>query len=71
VARAYFLDTLTKEPNSVPMRQVLATIAERTDPAEALRLCEEIKRLAPQTPGNDECIERNRKRLDAAASGHR
>jgi hypothetical protein len=69
VARAYFLETLTKEPNSVPVRQVLAQIAEQTDPVEALRLCEEIKRLAPDTPGNDECIRRNRDRIEAAAHG--
>ena len=65
VAREYFLATLAKEPDSVPMRQVLASIAERTNPAEALKWCEEIKRLAPDTPGNDECIRRNRERVDA------
>ena len=67
VARAYFLETLAKEPNSVPTRQVLASIAEETDPAEALRLCEEISHLAPETPGNDECIRRNRERIDGAS----
>jgi hypothetical protein len=51
VARAYFLDTLMKEPNSVPMRQVLATMAEQTDPGEALRLCEEVRRLAAVASG--------------------
>jgi tetratricopeptide (TPR) repeat protein len=66
VAREYFLQSLAKEPMSVPMRQVLASIAEKTDPAEALRWCEEIKRIAPQTPGNEECIQRNRARVDAA-----
>jgi protein O-mannosyl-transferase len=64
VARAYFLESLSREPGSVPMRQVLASIAEKTDPAEALRLCEEIKRLAPDTPGNDDCIQRNRARIE-------
>jgi len=66
VAREYFLQTLAKEPTSVPMRQVLASLAENTNPAEALRWCEEIKRIAPQTPGNDECIQRNRERVEAA-----
>jgi protein O-mannosyl-transferase len=67
VARGYFLQSLAKEPTSVPMRQVLASIAENTDPAEALRWCEEIKRIAPQTPGNEECIQRNRERVEAAS----
>jgi tetratricopeptide (TPR) repeat protein len=66
VAREYFLSSLAREPNSVPMRQVLASIAERTDPEEALKWCEEIKRLAPETPGNDDCIRRNRERVEAA-----
>jgi Flp pilus assembly protein TadD len=69
MARAYFLETLAKEPNSVPMRQVFASIAEQTDPAKALRLCEEIRRLAPQTPGNDDCIRQNRERIESAAHG--
>ena len=67
VARAYFLETLAKEPGSVPMRKVLASIAEKTDPAEALKWCEEIKRLAPETPGNEDCIRRNRERVEAAS----
>jgi Flp pilus assembly protein TadD len=71
VARAYFLETLAKEPNNVPMRQVLASMAEETDPVEALRWCEEIKRLAPETPGNDECIRRNQGRIEAAARDQR
>jgi protein O-mannosyl-transferase len=66
-ARQHFLEILAKEPNNVPMRQILASIAEQTDPAEALRWCEEIKRLAPETPGNDECIRRNRERLETEA----
>jgi tetratricopeptide (TPR) repeat protein len=63
-ARQHFLEILAKEPNNVPMRQILASIAEQTDPAEALKWCEEIKRLAPDTPGNEECIRRNRERLE-------
>jgi tetratricopeptide (TPR) repeat protein len=66
VARRYFLETLAKDPNSVLMRQALAAVAEETDPGEALRLCEEIQQLAPGTPGNAECITRNRQRLEAA-----
>jgi hypothetical protein len=67
VAREYFLQSLAKEPTSVPMRQILASIAEETNPAEALRWCEEIERIAPQTPGNEECIQRNRQRVEAAS----
>jgi tetratricopeptide (TPR) repeat protein len=68
LARQHFLEILVREPNNVPMRQILASIAEQTDPVEALKWCEEIKRLAPDTPGNDECIRRNHERIDAAAS---
>ena len=71
VARAYFLESLAKEPNNIPIRQVLASLAEQTDPVEALRWCEEIKRLAPLTAGNDECIRRNRERVEAAARERR
>jgi tetratricopeptide (TPR) repeat protein len=66
VARRYFLETLARDPKSVAMRQMLAQAAEDDDPQEALRLCEEIKQLAPHTPGNEECISRNRKRVEAA-----
>ena len=65
VARRYFFEVLAKDPKSVPVRQVLAQVAEETDPGEALRLCEEIRQLAPQTPGNEECIRRNRERIEA------
>ena len=71
VARTYFLAALSKEPRSVPVRQLLASLAETSDPVEALRWCLEIKQLAPQTPGNEECIQRNRERADAAARGQR
>lgn len=64
-AREYFLKTFERDPNNVPMRQALAQATQETNPAEALRLCQEIQRLAPQTPGNDECISLNRERLRA------
>src|SRR5262249_35425018 len=35
VARGYFLETLAKEPNDIAMRQLLASMAEERDPAEA------------------------------------
>ena len=64
-ARTYFLQAMSLDAGNVPARQSLAMIAERdpANPAEALRLCEEIYRLAPRTPGNDDCIRRNRARL--------
>ena len=72
-AREFFLASLTNDPQNVPARQSLAMIAEREpmDAAEALRLCEEIQRIAPRTPGNDECIDRNRARLRAAPTSGR
>jgi tetratricopeptide (TPR) repeat protein len=67
-ARQLFLTTLTHDPNNIPARQSLVLLAERepVNAAEALRLCEEIQRIAPRTPGNDECIDRNRERLRGA-----
>jgi Flp pilus assembly protein TadD len=64
-ARSYFLQAMSLDAGNVPARQSLAMMAERdpANPAEALRLCEEIYRLAPRTPGNDDCIRRNRERL--------
>jgi tetratricopeptide (TPR) repeat protein len=69
-ARKYFQDALNVEPHSVPARQSLALLNEMQGrpPGEALRLCEEIQQLAPWTPGNDECIRRNRSRLAAGST---
>jgi protein O-mannosyl-transferase len=66
VAREHYLDALKKDPRSISARQSLAMLDEMDppNPGEALRLCEEIERLAPGTPGNDECIRRNRARLE-------
>jgi tetratricopeptide (TPR) repeat protein len=63
LARRFFVEALELDPRSVPVRQSLAEMAEASDPGEALRLCEEIRQLAPETPGNEECIRRNRARL--------
>jgi Flp pilus assembly protein TadD len=70
LARRYFQETLDREPHSVVARQSLAMLEETIakNPVEALRWCEEIQRLAPETPGNDECIRRNRSRAGAAGS---
>jgi len=66
-ARAHFRETMANDAANVPARQSLAMIAETepVDPAEALRLCQEIQALAPRTPGNDDCIRRNQARLSA------
>jgi tetratricopeptide (TPR) repeat protein len=64
-ARRYFLETIGWDPNNVPARQSLALLDEMepANPTEALRWCNEIRQIAPETPGNDECIRRNRSRL--------
>ena len=64
-ARQYFLDALAVDPANVPARQSLVALDEMEgrDPADVVRLCEEIQRLAPETPGVMDCIGRNRARL--------
>jgi Flp pilus assembly protein TadD len=66
-AREHYRSALKVDPKDVAARQSLALIAESVDhdPAAALRLCEEVKQIAPETPGNDDCLRRNR----AALSG--
>jgi len=61
-ARQHFLDAIALDPRNIPARRSLAALEETTlsNPAEALRLCEEIAHLAPGTPGNDDCLRRNR-----------
>lgn len=60
-ARGYYEAALRAAPNDIPARQLLSALAEQEgQPAEALRWCEQIQALAPGTPGNAECIERNR-----------
>jgi Flp pilus assembly protein TadD len=65
-ARQLFEEAIARDPGNVSARQSLALLAEmeEADPSTVLRLCEEIQRLAPWTPGNDECIRRNRSRLE-------
>lgn len=64
-ARTHFQRALELDAGNVTARQSLALIAETEpiDAGEALRLCEEIRQLAPRTPGNEDCIRRNRERL--------
>jgi Flp pilus assembly protein TadD len=70
-ARQRFVESLQFDPRNVQARRALAVIEETAggNPAEALRLCEEIRHLAPTSPGNDDCIARNRARLGAIRGG--
>jgi tetratricopeptide (TPR) repeat protein len=70
-AHGYFVETLEFDPQSVSARQSLAILYEKmaANNAEALRLCREIRQIAPDTPGNDECIRRNGDRLAGNADG--
>lgn len=64
-AREHFTEALALAPGDITARQSLALLYETIadNPAEALRLCEEVRELAPDTPGVAECIRRNRERL--------
>jgi Flp pilus assembly protein TadD len=66
-ARAYFLETIEHDARNVVARQSLVMLAEGepANPADALRLCQEIREIAPDTPGNEDCIRRNQLRLAA------
>jgi tetratricopeptide (TPR) repeat protein len=68
-ARRYFLDVIDRNPVAVPARQALAALDEGVldNPAEALRLCEDIQRLAPGTLGSEDCIRSSRARLNSAS----
>ena len=71
-ARALYDETLLYDPLNVPARLGLAKVEElQGDAAAALRRCEEIRELAPETPGNDECLSRNRARLGRGGSAPR
>ena len=70
-ARDYFLETLEHDPYSVPARQGLSMLNETVEnnPKAALRRCQEIAKIAPETQGNDDCITRNEHRIANAAPG--
>jgi superkiller protein 3 len=70
-ARRYFSKSLELYPGDIAARQSLALLEESLgdDPAAALQHCEEIRRLAPATPGNDDCISRNRSKVREHVSG--
>ena len=71
-ARRGYQTTIALDPKNIAARRGLAVLEETAgnNPAQALKWCEEIGRLAPNTPGNDECIRRNQARL-AGSTGSR
>lgn len=66
-ARGHYEQALAHHPADIAARQSLAMLHESVwhNPAEALRLCDEVRQIAPETPDIDACIARNRARLDA------
>jgi Flp pilus assembly protein TadD len=64
-ARSYFVETINNHPGSVAALRSLATLEETLgrNPAEALRRCEELERLAPGARDTEDCIRRNRSRV--------
>jgi hypothetical protein len=72
LARRNFQAAITQNPREIMARQWQAVLEEvvAKNPAEALRLCEEIRRISPGTLGDDECIARNRAQLGPRSGGH-
>ena len=68
-AQRHYEEALKHHPEDLAARQSLAMLYETVwqNPAEALRLCTEVKQRAPRTPEVDACIERNRARLSPSA----
>jgi tetratricopeptide (TPR) repeat protein len=69
-ARKHYEDALRHHPEDVAARQSLAMLHEGVwhNPAEALRLCEQVRHIAPLTPDVDACIARNRAALESAGA---
>jgi Flp pilus assembly protein TadD len=69
-ARTHYEAALRYHPEDVAARQSLAMLQEAVwhNPAEALRLCEEVRRIAPKTPDVDDCIARNRAALESGTT---
>jgi protein O-mannosyl-transferase len=65
-ARDFYRSALVAHPDDVAARQSLALLAETVDhdSAAALKLCQEVQQIAPDTPGNDDCIRRNQDALN-------
>ena len=69
-ARQHYEQALMHHPEDVAARQSLAMLHETVwhNPAEAMRHCEEVRRIAPKTPEVDACIARNRAALESGGS---
>jgi Flp pilus assembly protein TadD len=69
-AKRHYEEALRHYPDDIAARQSLAMLYERVwhNPAEALRLCEEVRRIAPKTPDVDDCIARNRAALESSGA---
>jgi len=67
-ARDLFLEALVRDPLNVEARLALAQLHEVAfgEPARALELCQEVRSIAPGTPGVDACIARTSSRLATA-----
>jgi len=72
-ARRGYLATLAFDPMNVAARRGLAVLAEAPggSPAEALRLCQEVKSLDPSAADMDACISRNRTKLGGGRDNQR
>jgi Flp pilus assembly protein TadD len=72
LARRDFQAAILQNPREIMARQWQAVLEEvvAKNPAEALRLCEEIHRISPGTLGDDDCIARNRAQLAQRSGGH-
>lgn len=67
-ARASLREALTREPASIAARMLLASVYEKDEPAEALRLCREVRKMAASTDGVEACIARAAAALEARRS---
>jgi hypothetical protein len=69
-AHAHFVRAIAPDWRRPRWREELMPLHERAfaDPAKTLELCREILRVASETPGVHECIERNEARLRVGAS---
>lgn len=71
-ARSFYEETLLYDPLNVPARLGLVKVEElQGNAAAARRRCEEIRDIAPETPGYDECLSRNRDRPGGSGSAPR
>jgi Flp pilus assembly protein TadD len=70
LARRYYEETLERDSMNVAAHTALAVLEENVagDPEAALRHCEAVAAIAPETLGNEECLSRNRARIAASGS---